>query len=120
MATVVALNKRTLVKSCDASVAIGDLVYQDKLNVATVIKATSNNISTPVIGVVKSKPTSTTCKILIDGKHKHVIGQGTVFLSETGTFRIGLPATGKYQRLGFSCGNGTIWLQPDKTLVTGC
>ena len=117
MATGVPLSNRTLLKNCAATVAIGDLVYLDTTSDATVIKAVDNNSPSPVMGVVKSKPTATTCKVQVDGKYKIAIDEGILFVSLTGTMQLGIPASGHRQRIGFSGGDGTVWLEFNKTRI---
>ena len=102
---------------CSATLAVDDLVYQDYSQVNTALKATDHNAPSPVIGVVLSKPTTTTALILLRGIHKTTITQGPLFVSTTGTIQVGVPLTGRWQRLGHSFGDGKIWLEPERIRI---
>ena len=104
---------------CDASLAVNDWVYQSTTTNNFAVKVTSNTQVEPTIGIVKSKPTSTTAEVLLIGLYSglSLSGRGKFYLGDTGlaTFTFPNSGTGKFVRnLGISFGDGTIFVNPEK------
>lgn len=103
---------------CEASANVDDLVRQDQGIDNKVEVATGNQKSYQVIGIIGSKPTPTTCEVILRGViDTTVMDRGRVYLSSTGTFTITtVQATPYYvQMLGYSFGNGKIHFEPNTT-----
>lgn len=107
----------TYLMDVPASVIVGDVVYQDysQVNFANVFA--TNDSPSPFIGVVVSKDSSTEANVQYRGLLDTVLTQGPVFMSETGDLQLGVPSTGKWQRMGFSLGNGKLWLEPERIRI---
>ena len=103
---------------CDASAAIGDLVRVDLATPAKVEVAVNNLINRPVIGVISDKPTTTSCTVTLSGviTVTPTLISGDVYLSPTGTFTTTKVTSDYVQILGYSFGDGTIDLKPEKNL----
>jgi hypothetical protein len=103
---------------CAASVAVNDWVYQSKTTNNRAVKNTNNTIDVPTVGIVKSKPTSITCEVLLIGLYTGLTTsvRGVLRLTSTGTAAATITTTaGEYiQNLGMSFGNNTIYVNPDK------
>jgi hypothetical protein len=93
----------TVLRDCDPSIVIGDLVEESLTTPNKVEKCVNNTSIAPCIGIVESKPSSTTCVVkqygiqagfsgLVQGKH--------VFLSLTGGLTNTPPTTGYLQIIG--------------------
>lgn len=96
---------------CDSSAAVGDIVYQDTSVNDWVVVATNNTDARQVIGAIYSKPTPTTCKVILLGELSAYSGLSTgakVFLSTSGTPTQTAPATGYVQNLGVAVNSTTI------------
>lgn len=100
-----------------ATVNVGDAVFQDYTQVNFARTFPNNDSPSPFIGVVIEKPTTTTAVVQLQGLISTALPQGTVFMSLTGDFQIGYPASGKWQRMGYSFGDGTMWLEPEKRRI---
>lgn len=110
-----------LLFDCEATAAIGDLVYQDSVVQNKVIVCTDNTTLEPAIGVIIEKPTSTTCNVLVlglyDGYAGLTIGD-KVFLDTDGTVTTGTkPTSGYVQNLGQVVAPDTIFFLPNTTRV---
>ena len=104
--------------SCDASLAVNDWVYQDPTTDEKVLKTASNTEVEPTIGIVKSKPTDTTCEVVLLGIHTGLTlaQRGKFWLSDAGeeTFSFPTSGTGRFvRRLGVYLGNDTVYVNPD-------
>lgn len=104
----------------DIATNTGDAVFQDYTQVAFVNKFASNDSPDPFIGVIVSKPTGTTATVKTIGLIDTVLGEGPVFMSATGTLQLGVPGSGPWQRMGYSFGDGKMWLAPERTRIRGC
>lgn len=105
--------------TCLASVAVNDWVYQSASAVNTAVKEVNDTNAEPTLGIVKSKPTSTTAEVLILGLYSglSISGKGRFWLSSTGTatFTPAASGTGRIIRaLGVAFDNGTIFVNPEK------
>lgn len=100
---------------CAAGVAVNDWVYQSSSTNNTAVTETTNTNTLPVIGLVKDKPTSTTCNVLVTGLYSGLAlaSRGVFRLGTGGTATFTVPATGYIQKLGMSFGNGTIFVKPE-------
>jgi hypothetical protein len=102
---------------CLGTTAVGDWVAQS-LTIDNFAEKLSNNLGTnPIIGIVKSKPTATTCVVLFFGVYALTYGRGKIHLSTTGNGTTTAPATGNIQQLGISFGNGTILVKPESVML---
>ena len=104
---------------CAASLAVNDWVYQSTTTNNFAVKTSSNTQVEPTIGIVKSKPTSTTAEVLLLGLYTGLAlgSRGKFWLGDTGlaTFTFPSAGTGKFVRnLGLSFGDGTIYVNPEK------
>lgn len=112
-------NQTVHVMDCAASVAVNDWVYQSPVTNNLAVKVTSNTQVEPTIGLVKAKPTATTCEVILIGLYSglSLTGRGKFYLSGSGgeTFLPPSSGTGVFVRnLGVSFGNGTIFINPEK------
>ena len=103
------------IMACDASLSVGDRVRHDTVNDNKVLEVTTNTDSTCVIGIVKSKPTSTTAEVQFSGLLTGLsLARGRMLLSITGTLTVSTSiTTGYVQILGYSFGNGTANFKPN-------
>lgn len=102
---------------CDASLSVGDWVVQS-LTVNNKAEKLANNLgSNPIIGRVKSKPSSNVSTILFYGVDNLAIGRGRMYLSTAGIATTSAPGTGNVQHLGVSFGNGTILVKPESIVL---
>lgn len=103
---------------CDASAAVGDLVRVDLITPAKVVVATDNLVNRPVIGIISDKPSSTNATVTLSGviSVTPTLISGDVYLSPTGTFTTTGPTSDYLQILGYSFGDGTMDLKPEKNL----
>ena len=106
---------------CDVSAVTGDLVRASDTLAGGVDVAVDNLIQRPVIGLILSKPTTTTAEILLLGKASGFSGltQGaTVFLSSTGTATTTAPVgPGYLQVLGAATNTTEIIFSPQLRVV---
>jgi hypothetical protein len=102
-------------KNCDPSIAVGDFVYVDPINVDFVIKNIDNTPDYPTIGVVIAKPSTTTCRVALYGEIAMFTGltqADYVFLSTTGTATSVPPTTDYVQILGYATTPTKMILNP--------
>lgn len=100
---------------CNATLQPGDLVRQSLTTDKKVLKVT-DNIQGPALGIVMSKPTPTTAKVLIIG----IIGGFTglargkkVYVSSTGIPTSTQPASNYIQVLGIAISSSEFYLKPE-------
>ena len=103
-----------------AAVSVGDVVYQDYTQSNYADKFATNDSPSPFIGVVTTKESTTTACVQFTGEITLALAEGPIFMSTTGTLQIGTPASGPWQRMGYSFGDGTIWLDPKRERIRGC
>lgn len=103
----------TRVMNCASTLASGDLVYQSLTIDNHAVKATDNNTTKPVVGLVVGKPTSTTALVLFMGVTSYTVNRGKIYVSETGTVTNAAPTTGHLHPIGESFGDGKIFFKPD-------
>ena len=101
---------------CDSGVVVDDLVTLSVVANNTAVKTVNNLTSTPVIGVVLRKPSSTKCLVLFAGLYTFTIARGRVFIDSIGKLSISAPASGYLQEMGFSFGDGTVLLEQHKRI----
>ena len=78
------------------------------------VQTTGNNNSPgPVIGIVVERPTVDSCTVRMFGLYDLSFARGDLWLSSSGTLSTVRPSIGTVQRLGYSFGDGTIWIYPD-------
>lgn len=105
---------------CEASAALDDVVYQSTLDNSKVLVNTNNTEVQSSIGVIITKPTSTTCEVIVLGIKSGYSGLSIgnkVFLDTDGTTTSTKPATGYVQTLGIAVAPDTIFFQPNATRV---
>lgn len=91
------------IRTCDVFASVGDLVMESDSVANKVDVAINNTDIRPVIGIIISKPTTTTCQIMLVGRVSGLSGltKGRkVFLSESGELTSTLVNTGYIQCLG--------------------
>lgn len=107
--------------SCSSSASVGDLVRASKTTGDKVDVAINNSLKEPVIGIIISKPTTTTAGILFFGQLEitETLTQGTtVFLSATGTLTSTAPiGAGYLQVLGVVINENKILFNPQYRVV---
>lgn len=115
-----ALENVVRIFNCDVSAAIGDLVYQDPVVSGKVLVNTDNTQLNPTLGVIRAKPTTTTCEVLQLGTQAGFAGlaQGqTVFLSTSGGVTTSAPVTGYQQQLGTALSTTEVFFIPNTQRV---
>jgi hypothetical protein len=108
---------QTIRMDCDAGAVVGDLVRLHATLTNTVEVATNNLIARPVIGVIKSKISSTYCVVYLSGVIDRTVAIGKLYLSPAGDFTATPPTSDYLQILGYSYGNGKIHLEPNLSVV---
>jgi len=106
--------------NCDTSTVIGDVVRPSEAQAETVVSLTSNVYSNTAIGVVLSKPTPTTCEVLISGKVEGLSGLTfgrPVFVAPDGSLTTVKPTTGHLQHMGLAIRADAIFLLPSTDKV---
>ena len=103
---------------CDASAAVGDLVYQDTTTDKKVLVFSNNTNTQQWIGVIKEKPSSTTCNVLLIGLQDGYSGLtrgGAVFISPLGVPTTVRPTTsGQYlHRIGVATSATEVLFLPN-------
>jgi len=104
------------IMDCALTVAIDDFVYPSSIANNRAVKATTDNTTNPVIGIVRAKPTTTTCEALLVGIHAYTINRGKIWLSSSGGLTLVRPTSPTYeyiQELGWSFGDGYIFINPN-------
>jgi len=107
-------------RSCDASLAIGDLVFESNSISNGVDKVVNNKDVRSVLGYVTEKPTSTTAMILTKGIITGLSGltkTGKVYLSSSGGFTNTIPTGGYLQVLGHAIDSDQFDFNPINTKV---
>ena len=107
-------------RSCDASLAIGDLVFESNSISNGVDKVENNKNVRSVLGYVTEKPTSTTAMILTKGVITGLSGltkTGKVYLSSSGGFTNTIPTGGYLQVLGHAIDSDQFDFNPINTKV---
>jgi hypothetical protein len=110
-----ALDSVTYKRVCDASLNVGDLVWESYTVTNGVDAATNNTDVRPVFGIAVKKPTSTTVEVLIIGTVEGFAGltkARKVFLSTSGTITSTVAATGYLQCLGVARDPDVVDFQP--------
>jgi hypothetical protein len=74
----------------------------------------SNNVPQPIIGIVIDRPTAAIATVRMLGLHDYVIDRGELWLSANGTISTVRPNDGYMQRLGYSFGDGEIYIRPEQ------
>lgn len=100
-----------------AAVSVGNIVYQDYTQVNFADKYATNDSPSPFIGIVITKETSTTACVQTRGLYDLAIAQGPLFVSTAGILQVGVPASGPWQRMGYSFGDGKIWIEPERIRI---
>jgi hypothetical protein len=104
--------------NCGPTVSVGDWVVQSLTLDDTAEKLSNNVGSNPIIGIVKSKPTSLTCNVVYYGFYNLAVGRGRLYLDTSGSAATTTaPGTGNVQHLGISFGNGTILVKPESIVL---
>lgn len=109
-----------IIKNCDASVAVGDIVYESTIADNTVVTTVDNTNLAPAIGVVVAKPTATTATVQTYGEYSGASGlqRGEkVFLSTSGNFTSTPPNTDYVQTLGFALSPTSVFINPNYVRV---
>lgn len=107
-------------RNCLASANVGDLVVESDVIFDMVDTVTDNTDLRPVFAMIISKPSSTTCEILILGQVTGFSGLNKgykVFLSETGGLTSTPPTTGYMQSLGVAKESDTVDFNPNSQRV---
>lgn len=107
----------TIKMDCLETAQVGDLVRISETDDNLVIVATDNLVGTPIVGMIKSKLTSTYCEVILRGVIERNVPRGRVWLGSDGNFSINPPVSNYQQSLGFSFGNQKLMLDPDITIT---
>ncbi len=99
--------------NCASGASVGDLVRLNYDVDNFVDVSVDNSVKRPIIGMIKEKLTSTTCKVILTGVIDKILDRGRVYLSDSGTFTTAPPTAGYLQTLGYSFGNGKLRLDPN-------
>lgn len=104
----------TRVMDCASTVAVDDWVHQSLTTNNRAVKETNNLSNAPTIGIVKDKPSSVTCTVVLHGIYALSVARGKIFLGSGGTAvpQSSAPGTGYLQTLGMSFGDGDIFVNP--------
>jgi hypothetical protein len=106
---------------CALTVSVGDVVYPSISVDNFVISNTDNTVIIPSIGIVVSKPTSTTCGVQLYGPCSLIISgidrAKKVFLATDGTLTTTPPTTGYLQKIGFSYEQNRVFIDPYEVRV---
>lgn len=106
--------------SCESSSSVGDLVYLDPNNENKVLVNSNNSVIQQTIGVIKSKPSNETAKILILGiasLYSSLTISGKIFLGTNGQITQTLPTSGYRQILGVAASETEILFIPSNERV---
>lgn len=103
----------TVIMDCDAGLAVDDLVYQSLLADNLAIRNIDQNSPRPIIGLVASKPTATTAEVVLLGVVPYIIARGPLFVGVDGKLSLAGADAGYLQKMGFSFGDGSIYLNPE-------
>ena len=104
---------------CAASAAVGDWVYQSAAtNNLAVVNVNDTEIQ-PTIGIIRSKPSATTCDVLLLGLYTGLglSGRGKIYMGPGGEATMTAPTSGTgvfLRQLGMNFGDGTIFVNPEK------
>jgi len=112
---VVSVKKIEITRNCDAGLSIGDFVFESLSIDNYVEKAVDNTSIAPVIGIVISKPTSTSATIVVLGLVGGFSGltKGkNVFLSTLGEATNVLVTSGYHQVLGYAESATEVFIRP--------
>lgn len=95
---------------CDNAVQIGSMVYLAGDNY--VAQASTNNTPSPSIGIVKSRPTTSSALVFTLGFYPIALPRGNIWIGANGSLSDVPPTSGYIQRMGYSVGDGTCFIQP--------
>ena len=96
-------NSLAISRPCDASLSVGDLVWECILTVGTVDQVINNTDKRRVIGLCIAKTSSTIARVMFIGEYAGLSGLTVgmkVYCSPTGVITSTVPATGYIQVLG--------------------
>jgi len=113
-------DKITDERNCDSSLSIGDLVHESTTVAQGVDKVINNTDKRLVIGIVLSKPTTTTAEIMFQGPLTGLTGfslGSKVYRGLQGEITDTLPSTGLIQVLGNSSNGTHIDFKPATTQI---
>jgi hypothetical protein len=99
----------------DASVPDGAPVFVAGNNYVQAVS--DNNPTEPIIGLVVERVDPANVKVRLFGLYDMVLPRGELWLSETGTISTVRPSIGYMQRLGYSFGDGQIYIRPEQQRV---
>jgi len=99
----------------DASVAVNSPVFLAGNNYVQPVS--DNNPQEVIIGIIVARPTAATATVRMLGLYDYVIARGTLWLSANGTISTLRPSIGHMQRLGYSFGDGQIYIRPEQDRV---
>ncbi len=107
-------------RTCDSSLAVGDLVWESSSLLNGVDKCTNNTDLRRVIGICIEKPESEKGKILFRGKVSGFSGLSTamkVYVGEDGRPTATVPVAGYMQIIGDAVSESTFDFSPSSTRV---
>jgi hypothetical protein len=108
------------IRPCDSSLAVGDLVHESKTVAQGVDEVINNTDKRLVVGIVLSKPSSTSAEIMFLGPLTGLSGYSTgskVYRGTLGEITDTLPSTGLIQVLGNSSDGTHIDFKPATTQI---
>ena len=95
----------------------GCLVYLDPANDNSGLTAIDNASPTRVIGLINQKITPLSAEIVLLGEIDFTIARGHLYVGADGKLSLTCPTGDYLQRMGFSFGNGRIFLNPSEQRV---
>jgi hypothetical protein len=95
--------------TCEPSLLLNQLVYISSPGIVSTWS--NNNTPQPMLGLVISRPAPTRAVVQVAGFREYTIGLGALYVGTNGQLSIIKPTTGTVQRMGYSLGDGWIYIQ---------
>ena len=108
--------KIVITRNCSTTSSSGDLVYESDSISNGVDVSTSNTDNRNIVGIILSKPTTTTCRVLFEGTYNvslSGLSKGDkVYLSNSGAITSAKPTSGYVQILGNAIDSDAVNFKP--------
>jgi len=110
--------KIVITRNCSSGASSGDLVYESQSISNGVDVSNGNSDDRNIVGIILSKPTSTTCKVLFEGTYNVSLsglskGQ-KIYLSSSGTITSTAPTSNYVQILGNAIDSDSVNFKPSQ------
>jgi hypothetical protein len=96
--------------SCEPSLLLNQLVYI--ASPGFVSTHPNNSPPVPIFGIVIARPSPLKAVVQVAGFREYTIGLGVLYVGTTGQLSLTSPSSGPVQKMGYSLGDGWIYLQP--------